>query len=109
VEGESGAVRRRPGETAGDPRWTTFAGLALLAGGPAILGAWLGGFTFSPLLATLFLGIGLGAIWQVIVEVTGLLRGYATREGAPLASWANVVGFLAGLAVMYLTALLVKF
>ena len=43
--------------------------MSLRAGAPAILGTWLGGFAFSPLLATLFLGIGVGAIWQVIVEV----------------------------------------
>ena len=40
----------------------------------AILGTLVGGFAFSPLLATLFLGIGVGAIWQVIVEAVGLLR-----------------------------------
>jgi len=87
----------------------TFIWLALLAGAPAILGAWFGGFAFSPVLATLFLGIGLGAIWQVIVEVVNLLRGYAERQGAPLFSWLNVAGFTLGIAVMYLTAFLVKF
>lgn len=86
-----------------------FIWLALLAGAPAILGAWFGGFAFSPVLATLFLGIGVGAIWQVIVEVVNLLRGYAERQGAPLFSWLNVAGFTVGIAVMYLTALLVKF
>ena len=86
-----------------------FVLLTLLAGAPAILGAWIGGFAFSPLLATLFLGIGVGAIWQVIVDVTRLLQGYAEREGMPLASWYNVGGFLLGLAFMYLTAFLVKF
>lgn len=90
------------------PRLILFAGLTLLAGVPAILGAWIGGFAFSPLLATLFLGIGLGAIWQVIVEVVRLLRDYADREGTPLYSWANLAGFLAGLGIMYLTAFLVK-
>ena len=72
-------------------------------------GAWLGGFAFSPLLALLFLGIGLGAIWQVIVEVVALLRNYAAQEESPLFSWINVGGFLAGLAIMYFTAFLVKF
>lgn len=94
---------------AGAPGLRTFVGLVLLAGAPAILGAWLGGFAFSPLLATLFLGIGLGAIWQVIVEVVALLRGYAEREGVSPFSGLNVAGFLAGLAIMYLTAFLVKF
>jgi zinc transporter ZupT len=91
------------------PHLRTFIGLALLAGAPAILGTWVGGFAFSPLLATLFLGIGVGAIWQVIVEVGGLLRRYAEMENTPLASWVNLAGFLVGIAVMYITAFLVKF
>jgi len=90
------------------PTLLTFVGLALVAGSPAILGAWIGGFAFSPLLASLFLGMGVGAIWQVIVEVTSLLKGYASREAAPLYSWANFGGFLAGLVIMYSTALLVN-
>ncbi len=91
------------------PRLRTFIWLTLLAGAPAILGAWVGGFAFLPVLATLFLGIGLGAIWQVIVEVGSLLRNFANQEDAPLVSWINLAGFLAGLLIMYLTAFLVEF
>lgn len=91
------------------PSLLTFAGLALLAGFPAVLGAWIGGFAFSPLLGTIFLGIGLGAIWQVIVEVTALLRRYAERENTSWVSWTNLIGFLLGLAIMYFTAFFVKF
>ena len=90
------------------PRLLTLAGLTLLAGAPAILGAWIGGFAFSPVLAVLFLGIGLGSIWQVIVEVGQLMRRDAERDGLPLVTWLNVGGLLAGIALMYLTALLVK-
>jgi len=90
------------------PTFGSFVGLALLAGAPAILGTWIGGFAFSPLLAVLFLGIGAGAIWQVIVEVGRLLQSYARRDDTSPAAWPNVVGFALGLAVMYLTALLVK-
>lgn len=90
------------------PVWT-FAGLALLAGFPAVLGTWIGGFAFSPLLGTIFLGIGLGAIWQVVVEVTALLRRYAERDNTAFVSWFNLAGFLLGLAIMYFTAFLVKF
>ncbi len=91
------------------PSWLTFAGLALLAGFPAVFGTWIGGFAFSPLLGTIFLGIGLGAIWQVIVEVTALLRRYAERENTSWVSWFNLSGFMLGLAIMYFTAFLVKF
>lgn len=90
------------------PRLRMFVGLTLVAGLPAVLGAWVGGFAFSPILATLFLGIGAGAIWQVIVEVTALLKNYAEKDGESLYSWLNLGGFLAGLLVMYLTAFLVK-
>jgi zinc transporter ZupT len=102
--------KREDGESAAPkgPSLLTFLGLALVAGAPAILGAWIGGFAFSPLLACIFLGMGVGAIWQVLVEVTALLRGYAEREAASLFSWVNVGGFLAGLAIMYFTALLVN-
>ncbi len=94
--------------TRDQPKLSQFVWLALLAGSPAILGAWIGGFAFSPFLATLFLGIGAGAIWQVIVEVGNLLRRDAEREGLPLVSWLNVGALLAGITIMYLTAYLVK-
>jgi zinc transporter ZupT len=92
-----------------NPSIWVFIGLALLAGTPAILGSWIGGFAFLPILVALFLGIAVGAIWQVIVEVVSLLRNYAEREGTPFVSWMNLAGFVTGLAIMYLTAFLVKF
>jgi zinc transporter ZupT len=91
------------------PTFFTFFGLAMLAGFPAVLGTWIGGFAFSALLGTIFLGIGLGAILQVVVEVSALLHRYAQRDNTPFVSWLNLSGFLLGLAIMYLTAFLVKF
>ena len=91
------------------PGFWTFAGLALLAGAPAILGAWIGGFAFNPVLTAVFLGIGVGAIWQVIVEVGEFLRRNADRKDQPVVTWPNVGGFLLGLGIMYLTAFLVSF
>jgi zinc transporter ZupT len=108
-ETSSEALAQASANTMKTPSLWIFAGLALLAGAPAILGTWIGGFAFSPLLAAVFLGIGVGAIWQVIVEVVGLLRRYAEREGTPLVSWINLGGLLVGIGIMYLTALLVKF
>ncbi|MBI3158942.1 MAG: metal transporter [Chloroflexi bacterium] len=89
------------------PGW--FLGVLLLAGGPAILGSLMGAFAFSPLVGVIFLGIGIGAIWQVIVEVGRLLQRDHEREGQPLATWANLAGLALGIAVMYVTAFLVKF
>jgi zinc transporter ZupT len=85
-----------------------FVGMLLIAGAPAIAGTLIGGFAFSPLLAVIFLGVGAGAIWQVIYEVGMLLRREAERGGYLLVNWANVNGLLLGIAIMYLTAFLVK-
>ncbi len=89
------------------PTLKSFATLAAIAGLPAILGAWIGGFVYSDLAATIFLGVGTGAIVQVIVEVGKLLMRHGQREGQSIATLTNLIGFAAGLAIMYATALLV--
>jgi len=91
------------------PSLLQLAGLAALAGGPAIIGTWVGGFSYSPLLSVLFLAIGAGAILQVVYEVSRLLVPKGTRNAASAASWVNVAGLATGIAIMYLTAFLVKF
>jgi zinc transporter ZupT len=90
------------------PRLAHFAWLALLGGGPAILGTWVGGFFYSNLLSTIFLAIGAGAILQVIYEVTRLLLKDSARSKSPALSGTNLGGLTAGIAIMYVTALLVS-
>jgi zinc transporter, ZIP family len=90
------------------PRLAHFLWLALLGGGPAILGTWIGGFAFSNLLAAIFLAVGAGAIIQVIYEVTRLLQSDSARSKTPALSAPNLGGFVAGVAIMYATALLVS-
>jgi len=90
------------------PGLPRLAGLALLAGGPAIVGTWIGGFAYSPFWAVLFLAIGAGAILQVVYEVTRLLLGSETAHQGVF-SWTNVAGLATGIVIMYVTALLVKF
>ena len=58
-------------------------------------------------LTPLFLGVGSGAILQVIVEVGSYLVRSSQQRGTWLSS-TNFVGFAAGLVVMYLTAFLVN-
>ncbi|MCC6455999.1 MAG: ZIP family metal transporter [Caldilineaceae bacterium] len=91
------------------PRFSHFVLLALLAGAPAILGAWIGGFAFSPLWATIFLAVGIGAIVQVIWEVGKLMMHDSQRFQQPLLNWVNLSGVVVGVAVMFFTAFLVKF
>ena len=78
--------------------------LGLLAGAPTIIGTWVGGFTYSPVLLTLFFAIGAGAIIQVIYEIWKM---FAQRSGGGLTAPLNAVGVLAGLIIMYATGLLV--
>src|SRR5262245_324924 len=93
-------TRERP------PLWH-FVGLAALAGLPAVLGVWIGGFTRSDLLTVLFLALGIGAIAQVVYEVGRLIVRDSRRDGVPTFSPATVGGLVAGVAIMYTTALLV--
>jgi ZIP family zinc transporter len=80
------------------------AALALVAGAPAIAGAWIGGFTTSDLLGVLFFAFAVGAAFQVVVEVG---RYVARRAPGGLTSPYVIGGFLAGIAAMYVTGLLV--
>lgn len=91
------------------PKLRWFLGMLLIAGAPAILGALIGGYAYSPLLAVVFFGIGLGAIWQVIVEVGRILQRGGDKDGPALVNWANISGLLVGFGIMYFTAFLVKF
>ncbi|MGQ0814407.1 MAG: ZIP family metal transporter, partial [Gemmatimonadota bacterium] len=79
------------------------AALGLLAGGPTVIGAWIGGFTYSPVLITLFFAIGAGAIVQVVWELWKLL---ARQTEGGLSAPLNAAGVLAGLVIMYATGLL---
>jgi zinc transporter ZupT len=77
------------------------AGLGALAGSPTILGTWMGAVLYSPTLAVAFLGLGVGAIVQVVWEVARLVR----RSGGPTPAGA-AAGAAVGVLAMYLTSLI---
>ncbi len=77
-------------------------GLGLLAGAPAILGAWIGASAFNSSVAAFLFGAGAGAIVQVIVQLAPTLR----DRGQQL-SPGVVGGLLAGMAVMFATGLVI--
>jgi zinc transporter ZupT len=78
--------------------------LGLIAGGPAIVGAWIGASAFNSSLAAFLLGAGAGAIVQVIQQLAPSVRDRAGRLLHP----ASVAGILAGFAVLYITSLLIS-
>jgi ZIP family zinc transporter len=80
------------------------AGLGLVAGAPAILGAWIGASAFHPSLAAFLFGMGVGAIVQVIQQLAPSLRDGAGRALAP----PSVAGIVTGAVLMYVTGLLVS-
>jgi zinc transporter ZupT len=80
--------------------------LGAIAGLPTIAGAWLGGFLYSPLGAVVCLGIGAGAIAQVVVQIARSMsreRGLGDLLHSAPVAW----GLLAGVAIMYATGTLV--
>jgi zinc transporter ZupT len=80
------------------------AALALVAGAPAILGTWLGGYAANDVLAALFFGIAAGAALQVVVEVARYVA--RTAPGGLRSGWV-IGGYLAGIAAMWVTGLLI--
>ena len=83
------------------PSIPRLAVLGLVAGAPAILGGWIGGFFYSPISAIVFLSIGVGAILQVIIIILQWIRGDARLSAAPVGA-----GIAAGMLIMYLTGII---
>lgn len=90
------------------PSIKSLALLALIAGGPAIIGMWLGSLAYAPQWSALALGIGAGAILQVIIEVSAYLKRSAESESSNPFSQVILSGLFVGVAFMYVTAALVK-
>ena len=86
------------------PRVRLLALLGLVAGAPAILGAWIGASAFDPSLAAFMFGLGVGAIARVVVQIAPQVRDSDGRLLHPLAAG----GLIVGLALMYVTGLLIS-
>ncbi len=85
------------------PSLKSLIALALVAGLPAVIGAWIGGFITSTLLATFFFAIAAGAAAQVVAEVVRYIRDHSDE------SWRGPYvagGFIGGVAIMYATSLI---
>jgi len=78
--------------------------LGLVAGTPAIFGTWIGGLSYSPLATVVFLAIGAGAIFQVVVSIIQYMR---EENEITLSNTSIIIGIGLGLVVMYLTSILI--
>lgn len=86
------------------PSLARLLGLGLVAGVPAIVGAWIGASAFNASVTAFLLGMGVGAIAQVIAQLAPFIR---DRQGRYLHP-ASAGGLVAGLAILYTTGLLVS-
>ncbi|HEY5895850.1 MAG TPA: ZIP family metal transporter [Chthoniobacterales bacterium] len=79
--------------------------LGIVGGAPAILGCWMGGFSYSDIASAFFLAIGAGAVFQVVWSIG--VQMMKTAEGN-LFHLSNAAGLMLGMVVMWATALLVS-
>jgi zinc transporter ZupT len=85
------------------PMISRLAAMGFIAGAPAILGAWIGGFQYSPIAAIIFLSVGAGAIFQVVVSIMGWIR----QDEKGLVSAPTAAGIAVGMIVMYATSIII--
>lgn len=86
------------------PKISYLVALGIIAGAPAIAGTWIGGFVASPVASIVFLAIGAGAVFQVVV-VIGRFIGHSS--GGRFLTGPTAAGLAAGMLIMYLTTLLI--
>ncbi len=79
------------------------AAMGFIAGAPAIAGVYIGGFTYSPVAAILFLSVGAGAIFQVAASILG----WISQDKKGLVSAHTASGIAIGMIIMYVTSILV--
>ncbi len=91
--------------------------MGLIAGTPAILGTWVGGFMYSPIAAIIFLTVGAGAIFQVVFSIASMMVKDGNKNNNPINNennkWSSILsssiitGFVLGMVIMYITSLMI--
>ncbi|WP_255170874.1 ZIP family metal transporter [Natrononativus amylolyticus] len=74
-----------------------FAAMGVIAGGPVILGGWVGSLANSSALAVLFYAVAVGAILQVIIELVDLIK----FDAESVVTRLNAATFVVGVALMF--------
>jgi ZIP family zinc transporter len=86
------------------PSLWRLAALGLIAGVPAIVGALLGASIDNAELSAFLIGVGVGAIVQVIGQLLPTIRDRQGQALYPL----SIAGLLLGVGILYVTSLLVS-
>jgi ZIP family zinc transporter len=86
------------------PSLARLLALGLIAGGPAVLGAVIGAAAYNQELAAFLIGVGVGAIVQVIGQLLPSVRDGQGQALYPL----SIAGMLVGVGILYATSLLVS-
>jgi zinc transporter, ZIP family len=83
------------------PQIGKLLGLGLLAGAPAIVGAWIGSIAFNASLAALLFGVAAGAVVQVAEVIWPAMRDSAGRA----VNFLSLAGIAVGFGILYVTSL----
>lgn len=94
------------GRRAARPPLGDLAKLGFVGGAPTILGAWIGGLVYSPVWSVFFLALGVGAIVQVVVQITRQMAA-GRPVAASVGSAPVLTGLFTGFSVMYVTGLII--
>jgi zinc transporter, ZIP family len=88
------------------PAIRSLALLGVIGGGPAIVGAWVGGLVYSQPLSVLFLAIGAGAVFQVAFEIgKQMIWKEMAKRQIPVTVFAGV---FTGMLTLYVTGVVIK-
>jgi zinc transporter, ZIP family len=88
------------------PAIRSLALLGVIGGGPAIVGAWVGGLVYSQPLSVLFLAIGAGAVFQVSFEIgKQMIWKEMAKRQIPVTVFAGV---FTGMLTLYVTGVVIK-
>ena len=80
--------------------------MGFVAGAPTILGTWIGGFLYSPILTVIFLSVGAGAIFQVIYQLGSWMYRSNMKRSISSNIWI-IAGVAIGMLIMYITGFLI--
>jgi ZIP family zinc transporter len=86
------------------PSLARLLALGLIAGGPAVIGAVIGAAAYNQELAAFLIGVGVGAIVQVIGQLLPSVRDGKGQALYPL----SIAGMLVGAGILYVTSLLIS-